>query len=280
MSAPEVAASNHEMAKAWDGDSGATWARNAEAFDRTARFYQPLLVSAVGAHPDDRVLDIGCGAGRLSLDCARTAGSVLGVDLSGEMLSVARARAASAGLTNVEFSHGDAQVHPFEASAYDVATSRWGTMFFGDPEAAFSNIARALRPSGRLVIGVWQGLERSEWIRVIFGSLAAGRELPPPSTSGPGPLGLSDPARVRSILGASGFVDISLDDVAQPVDFGPTTDDALAFVLDSQAWLLKDLDEPTRTSAVATLRSALDAHLTPDGVHLASAAWFITATRA
>src|SRR5690349_9918453 len=189
------------MGKAWDGVLGAVWARVADRFDRTARFYQPLLVDAVGAHPDDRVLDVGCGAGRLSLDCARTAESVLGIDLSGEMLAVARSRAAAAGTSNAVFEQGDAQVHPLEASSFDVVTSRWGAMFFGDPVAAFSNMARALRPSGRLVIGVWQGLERSEWIQVIFGTLAAGRELPPPTTTGPGPLGLSDPARVRSVLG-------------------------------------------------------------------------------
>ena len=173
-----VAPSNAEMAKAWDGDSGAVWAREADRFDRTARFYQPLLVDAVGAHPDDRVLDVGCGAGRLSLDCARTAESVLGIDLSSEMLAVARLRASGSGTSNAVFEQGDAQVHPFEAASFDVVTSRWGTMFFGDPVAAFTNLARALRPSGRLVIGVWQGLERSEWIRVIFGTLAAGARGP------------------------------------------------------------------------------------------------------
>ena len=54
------------------------------------------------------------------------------------------------------YEHGDAQVHPFAADHYDVAISRFGTMFFSDPVAAFSNIARALRASGRLVVLVWQ----------------------------------------------------------------------------------------------------------------------------
>src|SRR5581483_8598015 len=106
---------------------------------------------------DEDVLDIGCGSGRTTREAARTAraGSALGVDISGAAIERARELARSEGLGNVTFELGDAQVHRFASERFDVAISRFGTMFFGDPVAAFANIGRALRPGGRLVMMVW-----------------------------------------------------------------------------------------------------------------------------
>src|ERR671912_1349377 len=76
-------------------------------------------------------------------------GSVLGLDLSGPMLETATARADNAGLTNVKFERGDAQVHALPEAGFDGIVSRFGGMFFDDPHAAFANLARALRSRGR-----------------------------------------------------------------------------------------------------------------------------------
>ncbi|MGP3913217.1 class I SAM-dependent methyltransferase [Nonomuraea sp. 10N515B] len=98
------------------------------------------------------MLDVGCGTGQTTRLAARTAphGHALGVDLSEPMLARARATAIAEGITNLRFEQGDAQVHPFPEGGFDVAISRGGIMFFADPVAAFANIGRALRPSGRL----------------------------------------------------------------------------------------------------------------------------------
>src|SRR5579885_2186445 len=69
---------------------------------------------------------------------------------------------------NIGCEQADAQIHPFEAGAFDVAISRTGAMFFGDPVAAFRNIAGALRPGGRLTLLAWQDLPRNEWVRELF----------------------------------------------------------------------------------------------------------------
>ena len=88
---------------------------------------------------------------------------------------------AAEGLDNVRYELGDAQVHRFDPGGFDVAISRFGTMFFSDPAAAFANIAAALRPEGRLVLLVWQPREQNEWARAIDAALghaaqpAAGR---------------------------------------------------------------------------------------------------------
>ena len=88
---------------------------------------------AILAH--ERVLDIGCGAGRTTRDAARAAaaGSAMGIDLSAPAITCARELAAAEGVRNVRFEQGDAQAHPFPPQGFDVAISRFGTMFFADP---------------------------------------------------------------------------------------------------------------------------------------------------
>jgi len=158
---------NAEQARAWDGDEGAYWAGNAGRFDRAVAAYHERFLAAAVIGRADRVLDIGCGTGQTTRDAARAAadGVALGVDLSGQMIALAGRLAAGHGIANARFEQADAQIHPFPAASFDVAISRTGTMFFADPAAAFANIARALRPGGRLALLAWQGPERNEWIR-------------------------------------------------------------------------------------------------------------------
>ena len=75
------------------------------------------------------------------------------------MLDYAREQAAQEGVANASFLQADAQIHPFEPGAHDVAISETGAMFFGDPVAAFTNIGTALRPGGRLALLVWRELQ-------------------------------------------------------------------------------------------------------------------------
>src|SRR5438105_1841920 len=143
----EVDPTNAEQAGAWDGDEGAYWAENAERFDRAVAAYHERFLAAAGIGGAERVLDIGCGTGQTTRDAARAApdGTALGVDLSGRMVELARRLATGEGIANARFEQADAQVHPFAARSFDVAISRTGTMFFGDPAAAFANIAGAVR---------------------------------------------------------------------------------------------------------------------------------------
>jgi SAM-dependent methyltransferase len=274
--------SNREQAKAWDGDEGAYWAAHAERFDRSIARYDAAFFEASGIEAADRVLDIGCGTGRTTRDAARaaSAGSALGVDLSSQMIAVARRVAASEGVANAAFEQADAQVHPFADASVDVAISRTGAMFFGDPDAAFTNIARALRPGGRLALVTWQPLRANEWIRSLSTALAAGRQLPMPPPDAPGPFALSDPRRVETLLRAAGFTDVMLDAHAEPMWFGHDADDAETFVLGLMGWMLEGLDESGRARATEDLHASLAAHATSDGVVYGSAAWSVTATRA
>src|SRR5438270_554173 len=119
---------NVEQAAAWDGPDGEYWAAHQERFDTSIRPHHARLMAAAAIAPGERVLDVGCGNGATSRDAARAAaagGSVLAVDLSGPMLARAQQSAEAEGLTTIRFEQGDAQVHPFEPGAFDVAINRF-----------------------------------------------------------------------------------------------------------------------------------------------------------
>lgn len=273
--------SNAQQAGAWDGDEGEYWVAHAERFDRSVAAYEDRFLAAPRIEPTDRVLDIGCGTGQTTRDAARRAssGRALGIDLSSKMIELARQIAVAEGVANADFEQADAQIHPFAEASVDVAISRTGAMFFGDPVIAFSNIGRALRPGGRITLLTWQPPPGNEWIREFSSALAAGRNMPLPPPDAPGPFSLSDPDRVRSILTDAGFGDIQLDAMSEPMWFGSTADDAHDFVLGLLGWMLHGLEDAGRARALDALRATMEAHEIGDGVVFASAAWLITAVR-
>ena len=282
MASLEVAPTNVEQARAWDGDEGAFWAAHAEQFDRAVGAYHERFMGAAGIRRADRVLDVGCGTGQTTRDAAWAAadGSALGVDLSARMIDLARRLAVEQGRANASFEQVDAQVHDFPAAGFDVAISRTGTMFFGDPVAAFTNIARSLRTGGRLVLLVWQGPEPNEWMRELSGALAAGRALPSPPIGVPGPFAQADPDQVRAVLSSAGFADVGFDGLSAPMRFGANAGNAFDFVVGLMGWMLQGLDTAGRDRALANLRETIGRHRTDGGeVCFDSATWLVTATR-
>jgi SAM-dependent methyltransferase len=274
--------SNAEQAKAWDGGEGAYWAAHADQFDRTIAAYHLPFLEAAAIGTGEQVLDIGCGTGQTTRDAARRApaGGALGVDLSAEMIALARRLAAADGLPNARFKQADAQIYPFGEGSFDVAISRTGAMFFGDPPAAFANIARALRHQGRLVLLTWQPLPANEWVTELTAALAAGRDLPAPAPQAPGPFALADPGRVRRLLTGTGFRRIKVDPIQAPMWFGASPGDAYEFALGLLGWMLDGLNENRRAQALGALRATVTTHSTADGVIYKSGAWLIRAQRA
>jgi SAM-dependent methyltransferase len=251
----------------------------ADFYDAELRRHHEHFRAALDVGPSDRVLDIGCGAGQSTRDAARiaTRGRVVGVDVSEEMLEVARRRSAAEGLSNVAFERADAQTHAFPAAHFDLCISRFGVMFFADPVAAFTNLARAMRPGARLVLMVWQSRDHNAWATAMRGVLAEGGGQ---STPEPPAFSLGDPAVTTGILSASGFASIDFAEVREPVFYGPNL--GAAYDATAELFLPKpapDVADTTTEARRRRLRAVLEAHLTPDGVLIDSRAWIVTAYR-
>jgi len=172
----------------------------------------PYLIDAAGVQPGQRVCDIGCGGGGLTITLGRMVGpdsEVVGFDVSAALLELARERAARSGASNVRFVEADVQVSALNSAPFDVAISQFGVMFFDEPTAAFVAIRELLVPDGRLVFACWQGVERNPW----HTGTALRKLLPPPRTPEPGkspvgPFALGDDEYVRELLEAAGYVGI------------------------------------------------------------------------
>jgi SAM-dependent methyltransferase len=257
-------------------------------YDAELRMYGEILRLAWGVGPRDHVVDIGCGTGRTTRQAARLAvgGSALGVDVSAPAVARARELAREDGLRNVTFECADAQLHPFPDHRFDLAISRFGTMFFGDPVAAFTNIGRALRPTGRLVMMVWRAKEHNEWAVAIDRILAADDRtaaVDPTAadSAAPDAFSLGEPSAATAILHAAGFVDVTFTDVDRPVFYGLDVETALAWIrgFTSTKQALERLDPAAAEEALRRLRALLAGHLTGDGVWFSASAWIVTARR-
>jgi SAM-dependent methyltransferase len=251
-------------------------------YDVELRAHHEHLRAAYEISPGDEVLDIGCGTGLTTRDAARAAapGRVVGVDVSEQMLERARELTDAESLDNVSFELGDAQVHRFDPARFDLAISRFGTMFFSDPVAAFANIASALRPRGRLALLVWQRRDLNEWALAIDAAVGGAAQLPPPP--GADAFSLGDSEATVAILERAGFDELRFEDVREPVLYGHDIAAALDFVRGFQnvSAALASMSDSDAARAVERLRETLAAHSSDDqGVALDSRSWLITARR-
>jgi SAM-dependent methyltransferase len=274
-------APNAQQATYWNEAAGPTWASLQAPLDRQLAPLGRAAMAALSPRPGERILDIGCGAGQTSLDLARAVapgGEVMGADISGTLLAVARDRAAE--LDGVRFVEADAQTHPFETGRFDAVFSRFGVMFFADPAAAFANIQRAVKPGGRLAFVCWRRPDENPIMTLPMAAAAPFLPPPaPPEPGAPGPFAFADPDRIRAVLGAGGFADITVTPHDEKVGAGDL-DTVLAMTLKVGPLGAMLRDHPDkRDTVIAAVRTALAPHEGPDGVKLDSATWIVNARK-
>jgi SAM-dependent methyltransferase len=268
-----------EQAAYWNGPGGAMWLGAYDRIQRGIAGFGEIALAAAGAQPGERVVDIGCGTGGTTAELARAVGAVghvLGVDISETLVEAARART----LGNATFEVADAATHAFAPAAADLVFSRCGVMFFGDPVAAFQNIRRALKPSGRLVFLCWRTAAENPWGAVPM--RAAQPFLPPmarPGPEDPGQYSFGDRNRVERILTQAGFRGLSIEPVDQMLNQGRDVADVLERIGDfgPLARAFKDVPPEQVAKAKAAIAEALAPHATADGVKLAGACWLVRA---
>ncbi len=285
-SRPHTGEVNRAPRETWDTDGAHQYREYGETNEALFGPFGRVMLEAARLKPGDQVLDVGCGHGTSTLEASKRvgpSGRVAGVDISAAMLEPARERVAAAGVDNVELIQADAQVHPFEAGSFDAVISRFGTMFFEDPRAAFANLAHTLRPGGRLVFVCWQDPVKSEWVAVALGAAVAalGRTPDLGSPGSPGPFAFADGDRLGGLLAGGGFRDVSLETVTRPVRIGHDVNHAVGYImsLPEAQQLLAGAARDVHGQVVAKLRAAFTPYVAARGVVMDATAWLVSALR-
>lgn len=275
---------NAESQRAWDG----------VLFDRFVR-YRHLIVAGLSQHGaaaidrfpprvGDRVLDVGCGFGDTTQALAHIVGptgSAFGVDIAPRFIDAAREEARD--VANVRFEVMDVQAASLDET-FDYAFSRFGTMFFAMPVAAFRNIRAALRPGAPFVSVVWRRKLDNPWMHVaeeVVKPLVPEPEETDEARCGPGPFAMANADTLSAQLKSGGFDEITLQRFDLPYKLGNTLDEAIEFNLAlgpaAEAVRLAGADD---TALRPLLRDALAPYETPDGVIAGSSVWIVAARAA
>jgi len=165
------------------------------------------LVEYAQPKPGMRVLDLASGTGEPAISLAMSVGSkghVTALDLSADLLEIAKGRAQARGLQNLTFQQGDVHSLPFPDNSFDVATSRFGVMFFSDPVGALRELRRVLRPRARACFLAWGTFEQPYWQSMmgIVHRHVGGILLQP---GGPDPFRFAQAGSLSEVLQSAGF---------------------------------------------------------------------------
>ena len=268
---------------AWQGSQGASWADNWRRTDRSFGILTESLLTRLRGLHYRRVLDIGCGAGELSLAIVRNRSGVevRGIDISPQLVEAAQTRAER--FNNVAFICADAATwKPDDDFAPDQIVSRHGVMFFDDPVGAFANLAAVAAPSARLLFSCFRAPSLNPFMTEVARLLPSPPQSPDPRA--PGPFAFADASYVEQILSASGWTEITFAPVDFPMIAGggedPVADARNYFcTIGPAARALGELDEHERQALFAKLDALSERNCREGIVSLPAAAWMVTAKR-
>jgi SAM-dependent methyltransferase len=277
---------NADMLAFWNGQGGHIWVARQAHTDITLAPMTEALIAFAAPRSGERVLDVGCGCGATTLDIARAvgpSGRVAALDISGPMLAEGHRRAKAAGIANIDWLEVDAATAALDG--YDLLTSAFGVMFFGDPVDAFANMRRAANHGARMALVCWRPLAENPWMEVPMNAVA--RHLPPrpkPVPHAPGMFAFADPGRVAEVLTAAGWAPPRFEKLDLDLDIAAGRGLEEAVVQSTQigavnSWLRNQPAEIV-SAAVASLREALAAHVDGASVRLPGAMWLISSAPA
>jgi SAM-dependent methyltransferase len=274
---------DNDQSTIWNEGVGGAWVEHAHHYDATLAPFGQAVLDRLAIQPNERIVDIGCGAGATTLDIAALAEAVTGIDLSTPMLDLARQRAQAAGVTNINWQAADVETDALGADIYDVAFSRFGVMFFPHPLLAFTNIGRSLVATGRIGFVCFQSPMANPFIIVPTMAAAQALRVPPPADpTAPSPFSLADSDTTRSLLTQAGFVDIAIEPGPTQAVLGDDHDlSALARRLIEQnpavGPTFNSATPADQQAAIEAAAIALEPHCSEGLVKLAAATWIVTA---
>jgi len=274
---------NADQIAYWNGPNGQRWTDRQASQDVLLAPVSQLLIDRIAPKAGDRIVDIGCGCGAISIALAgRVApdGFVLGVDISAPMLARAR-QLARQGLS-VDFVQADATVYPFEPQSFDLLVSRFGVMFFAEPVLSFANMRKALRPKARVVLACWREPKENPWmmapLQAVYRHVP---RLPQAGPEDPGAYAFASEERVKRILSEAGYDDVAMEacnislDIAIGGGLDAATDGALEIGPSARA--LDGHPPEVRAAARESVRELLAPYARGQSVPLPGSIWIVTA---
>ena len=284
MTGPEEI--NADMLAFWNGQGGHIWVARQAHTDITLAPVAEALLAFATPRTGERVLDVGCGCGATTLEFARAVGAsgrVAALDISGPMLAEGEKRAKAAGITNIEWRQADPATAALDE--YDLLTSAFGTMFFGDPVAAFAHMRRGANSGARMAIICWRSLSENPWMEVPMNAVRP--HVPPrpkPVPNAPGMFAFADTQHVSRILTAAGWtpprfekLDLNLDIAA-----GRGLEEAVnqSILIGAVNSWLRGQPAEVVAAVVTSLRKAFAAYVEGASVRLRGAMWLISSAPA
>ena len=269
---------NIEQSARWNEGPGRTWAELGDMLDRLLAPFVPLILNEIGPLAERRILDVGCGAGALTLAAAERGGLCLGIDISAPLIEAACARAASRGLATAGFVRADAQTHRFGGPPFAALVSRFGVMFFADPAAGFRNLRSAAEPGAGLAFVAWRSAAENGFMTAAERAAAVILpQLPRRIENGPGQFGFADPDFVLGILKAGGWSRAAIRPL--DVDCSMTERELGLYArrMGPVGDLLPALDEATRSEVERRIDTAFRPWLEKGKARFTAACWMVTA---
>lgn len=265
----------------WEGGVGRNWAAESARTDRSFAALTTTLLERIAREPGTSVVDIGCGAGEVSLAvaAARPNARVLGIDISPDLVAAASMRGGR--VANCSFALADAASWTPDRGVPNLYVSRHGVMFFDDPTAAFAHLRAVAATDARLVFSCFRSPRENPWASEV--ARAVGAAVPAGADPhAPGPFAFADPDYVAEVLGSGGWREVH----AEPVDFaycaGEGDDpvaDALSYLtrIGPAARALRDFPDDERAAAKQRLAALLAERREGETVSFPAAAWILTA---
>lgn len=270
----------------WAGEMGAKWLSHLDRFEGMIAPIGEALLTRAAFQPGERVIDLGCGGGATTRAIAAAVaphGEVTGLDISPDLVREAAARAAGAGVENARFVCGDAASTALDGAPYDRLFSRFGSMFFAEPHAAFAHLHSLLARGARIDLAVWAHPRDNLWMMEMMGVVRSHIEIPPAVPRAPGPFAFEDLDYLGEVLAAGGFsgMDVQAYSGTQAVGgVGAEPDEAVDFVLGAMAVgrALAEQGEAVRAAARADLVALFaQRHIAGQGVMMGCKAWLVSA---
>ena len=285
--------SNADQIAQWNSEMGKRWVQYQDDTDHMLAGLTTQLLARAEIKTGDHIIDVGCGCGTTLIPLAQRTGpngGVTGIDVSNPMLARAKERIISlysAQSAPVKLIEADAETYPFSYHSADLIFSRFGVMFFANPEKAFLNLHSALKTTtGHILFMCWRSLEENPWVTIPLSIALRHVSLPAsPPPGAPGPFAFGQAEHIERILTFAGFELLSLEAEEDNMPIAGQNAVAGAYAaavnftarIGPLAQLLRDAPDDTRDRIRSDLFDELQAYDSPQGPRLKGRVWIVSA---